>query len=91
MASLEDLIGKWPPPAALGLPADEWVAALRVLAESPLVSDKRVLSCRVREPGNLLVVQTGEIKGPCYGWGEWVLLEQQAGAWVVAEVQWWRS
>lgn len=91
MANLDDLIGKHPPSSALGLPADEWVAALRALADSPLVSDKRVLCCRAREPGNLLVVQTGEIKGPCNGGGEWVLLEQQAGVWVVVDVRWWRS
>jgi hypothetical protein len=91
VASLDDLLGKRPPPVALGLDATEWVAALGALVASPLVSDKRVLSCRVREPGNLLLVHTGEIKGPCYGGGEWVLLERQAEGWAVVEVQWWRS
>jgi hypothetical protein len=91
VASIDDVLGKRPPPSVVGLDAERWVAALRALADSPLVTDKRVLSCRVREPGNLLLVQTGEIRGPCYGWGEWVLLELRAEGWVVAEVSWWRS
>ena len=86
MAKLDDLLSTREPFPHRGLEAEEWVAALRVLADSVLVNDKRVLSCRVRESGNLLLIQTGVIQGACYGGGEWALLERQSEGWIVSEV-----
>lgn len=91
MEKIDELMITREPFPHLGLEAAEWVAALRVLADSLLVNDTRVLSCRIRDQGRLLLIQTGEIKGACYGGGAWVLMEKQVEEWAVTEVIWWRS
>ncbi len=74
-----------------GLSVEDLQSALQALAQSAEVHDKRVISCCVRNPGDLLLIQTGYQHGGCNGGGDWVLLEKAESGWVVAEVRWWRS
>ncbi|WP_088253148.1 hypothetical protein [Fimbriiglobus ruber] len=69
----------------------DFIAAMHAIEESDSVPDKRILSCRVVHPGDVLLVTTGEGRGGCYGGGCTVLLERGASGWVVAEVEGWRS
>jgi hypothetical protein len=74
-----------------GISPEDLAAALRVIAETPEIADKRILHCVVRKPGNLLLVETGEGHGGCMGSGYWVLMEKDDTSWKVAEVTVWRS
>jgi hypothetical protein len=93
MARLDELLRQRATAPLVGLPVEELVAAFRALADSPAVKDKRVMLFGIREGGNLLMVQTGQILGACYGGGEWVLLEKDAktGVWNVVDVAPWFS
>ncbi len=74
-----------------GLSVGELQNALQALERSADVRDKRVISCSIRNPGNLLLVQTGYQHGGCNGGGDYVLLERGESGWAVAEVSWWCS
>jgi hypothetical protein len=74
-----------------GLSVEDLQDALRSLAQSAEVREKRVIACSVRTPGNLLLIQTGYQHGGCNGGGEWVLLQKAQTGWAVVEVRWWRS
>jgi hypothetical protein len=74
-----------------GLSTVDLSAALRAIAESDAVFDKRILNCRVAPPGEVLLVTTGAGHGGCSGGGCYVLLERAAVGWSVAEVEGWRS
>jgi hypothetical protein len=73
-----------------GLPVSEVINALQALEKTSEVRDKRVLSCRIRNPGEV-VIQTGWAHGGCNGGGDWVLLVKGDDGWRVDGVRWWRS
>jgi hypothetical protein len=74
-----------------GVSVEEFVSALRVLEQSADVRDKRIIYCSVRNPGNLILVETGWQHGGCNGGGEWVLLERDNNGWRIDGIRQWRS
>jgi hypothetical protein len=74
-----------------GLDTEDFIAAMQVIEQSEEVPDKRILSCRVAYPGDVLLVTTGKGHGGCFGGGFTVLLERGASGWRIAEVEGWRS
>jgi hypothetical protein len=74
-----------------GIPAEDFIAAMRVIGQSNEIGDKRILSCRVAHPGDVILVCTGFAHGGCTGGGAEILLERDGSGWQIAEVQQWRS
>jgi hypothetical protein len=71
--------------SASGLAIAELIAALEILAGTPGVRDKRVLSLRLHREG-ILYVRTGEAGG-----GYRLAMEKSEGAWRVAELARWTA
>ncbi len=74
----------------IGLDAAELTAALVLVAQSPQITEKRVLSVAVQAEGFLLV-QTGEQRSPRSGSGQVVLLGRNGDGWQIVETSAWRS
>jgi hypothetical protein len=84
-ASLLDQVRRPTRVSANGLAIAELIAALEILAATPGVRDKRVLSLRLHREG-ILYVRTGEASG-----GYRLAMEKSEGAWRVAELAKWTA
>ncbi len=74
-----------------GLGTEDFITAMRVIEQSEEVPDKRILSCLVAHPGDVLLVTTGEGLGGCFGGGCTILLDRGSSGWQITEVEGWRS
>lgn len=88
--TIEDVLCRKESFPYIGVPVDDFLCALKVLAAHNGVADKRVMGCRFYSDSHLLV-KTGEQLGGCSGGGNHVLLRKEANEWVVAEVTRWLS
>jgi hypothetical protein len=90
MVTIADLLARREQFPLFGVPAEELVHIMGVVATAREVVDKRVMYFRLYSDGHLLI-HTGEQRGGCFGGGDMVLLRKDGEKWVLVEVSRWLS
>jgi hypothetical protein len=90
MSPIDAMIRRPEGPPHVGIPLQEFHAALQLIEACTEVSDKRIMSLSVRNNG-MVLVKTGEQSGACSGGGYLLLLEKTPEGWSVAESMQWCS
>jgi hypothetical protein len=89
MSTLDEILtAKFRNPPPVGVPADEFMSVVRLVAESTEIHDKRIMSVLVLANG-MVLVKTGEWPGPCAGGGCYVLVSKNGDTWRVVEISGW--